>query len=49
MAVAMGAMPASVEARQRGPNHQVSSPSELGEGATILDVVRHNRDVRNRN
>ena len=49
VSVGMGAISPMVVASQRPPNRQVSSPSELGEGATILDVIRHNRDIRSRN
>ncbi len=31
-----------------GPNHQVSTPSELSEDATFHDLLRHNRSVRNK-
>ncbi len=48
VSMGMGAIAPMAVASQRPPNRQVSSPSELGEGATILDVIRHNRDIRSR-
>ena len=47
--IAATAVTSAAQARTTfGPNHQVSSPSELSEDATIHDLIRHNRGVRNK-
>ena len=46
--MATTAVTTAAQAGTFGPNHQVSTPSELSEDATFHDLLRHNRGVRDK-
>lgn len=43
-----GAIAPVASAQTAVNQRQLSTPSQLGEGATLIDLVQHNRDARNK-